>query len=65
MWRNLESIIKNSDNFNQEKIEEYNKLLKTKDDLINQNKVRDSEIQQLEDEYKALRMEFNGKKNIS
>lgn len=28
MWRNLESVIKNSDTFNQEKIEEYNKLLK-------------------------------------
>jgi hypothetical protein len=28
LWRNLESIIKNSDNFNQEKIEEYNRLLK-------------------------------------
>ncbi len=33
MWKNLETIIKNSDNFNQEKIEEYNRLIKQKEDL--------------------------------
>lgn len=33
MWKNLETIIKNSDNFNQDKIEEYNRLIKTKEEL--------------------------------
>ncbi len=44
MWRNLESIIKNSDNFNQEKIEEYNWLLKQKEDLTLINKNKETEI---------------------
>ena len=55
MWRNLETIIKNSDNFNQEKIEEYNRLLKLKEDLTQINQTKESDIAQLEEELLILR----------
>ncbi len=65
LWRNLESIIKNSDNFNQEKIEEYNRLLKQKDDLAQINFIKQDEVKSLEDELSLLKNEFQNKKEIS
>ncbi len=65
LWRNLESIIKNSDNFNQEKIEEYNRLLKQKDDLAQINFIKQDEVKSLEDELSLLKNEFQNKKEVS